>query len=398
MGVIREDDRLAVDQSAPPPEAAASPATTSHRADIQGLRAVAVLLVVLYHADISTVSGGFIGVDVFFVVSGFVITRLLVRERTETGRLSLRAFYLRRARRILPALAVLLVPVMVLSIPFGSVGAQSRTLGTGAAAALFSANIYLVTLGKGGYFNAAAEANPLLHTWSLSLEEQFYFFFPAILALAAAVATRRRIRRSLVLALVITGIGLASFGLCWAATTGRLPSSYLADEFAFFMAPTRAWQFGAGALLAVLAHRWPRHRGLAELAGWVGLALIAWSATAYTEATLFPGTAAVVPTLGAALALAAGIHQQPSSSRLLSTRSLGWIGDRSYSWYLWHWPFIVFVASLWPDAGPAARLAAETGMAVFKVAFARWIADDSGVGLAALIASSFDELRGLTAG
>ena len=302
---------------------------------------------VLYHADVTTFAGGYVGVDVFFVVSGFVITRMLHAEQGRSGRLELGRFYLRRIRRILPALAVLTSVVMVSSVLLGSVGAQGRTLGTGAAASLFSANIYLLGVGRGGYFHAAATTNPLLHTWSLSLEEQFYLVFPALMVLISLVARRRR---SATLAVVIAAMSAASFALCWAATGGRLPTSRLGTEFAFFMAPTRVWQFGVGALLAIAASRWPTHRGLAEVAGWGGLALIAWSVVSFDPGTAFPGSAAAVPTFGAALAVAGGFHPRSTATRLLANRHLGWIGDRSYSWYLWHWPFIVFAGSLWPGA------------------------------------------------
>ena len=351
--------------------ASAQPSASHHRADIQGLRDVAVLLVVLYHAS-APVPGGYVGVDVFFVVSGYVITGMLTRELSGTGRLALGSFYLRRSRRLLPALATMLTIVLVASVFLAPLGAQSRTLGTGVAASVFVANLYLITLGKGGYFHTAAQTNPLLHTWSLSLEEQFYLFFPALLLVAALAVRRRPGLRRRALALTVGAVSIVSFGLCWAITNQRIPSDRLTTEFAFYTAPTRAWQFGVGALLALVAARWPKGRAVAEVVFWLGLALVAWAAIAYDDATRFPGMAAVVPTLGAALVIAAGVHARSRGSALLGSRPMTWIGDRSYSWYLWHWPVIVFARSLWPRAGGLLAVAAVVSIVPAYASY-RWL-------------------------
>lgn len=361
--------RTAPDQ----PEAQSLRPRPARRADIQGLRALAVILVVLYHADVPALSGGFVGVDVFFVVSGFVITRMLLTEQRATDAIRLAPFYLRRSRRLLPALSLMLCATMALDVVLGPIGTQAHTVKTGWAAALFSANVYLVGWGRGGYFNAPARANPLLHTWSLSLEEQFYFVFPALLLVAAwAVRTSGRGRRTTAQLLVIGAIGVASFGLCVLTTRGQLGPEVLDQRFAFFLAPARFWQFGLGAVLAMVAHRLPRSRPLAEIAGWGGLALVLWSALTFSDASAFPGWIASIPTVGAALAIVGGTHVVSSASRSLSVTPMVWTGDRSYSWYLWHWPLIVFARSLWPGSEPALLAAAAISL-VPALASYRWI-------------------------
>lgn len=350
-----------------------SPRGAGHRADIQGLRALAVILVVLYHAELGAVPGGFVGVDVFFVVSGFVITRMLLGEQRATGALRLGRFYLRRIRRILPALAVLTTTTVLAAILLGSIGTLGQTVRTGWAASLFSANVFLVTLGKGGYFHAPARANPLLHTWSLSLEEQFYFVFPTLLVVAAALARRRRggrVTRAQVAA--VGAVSAASFAACVLATRRHLGIAAIDETFAFYLAPFRFWQFGVGAILAMVAHRLPSSRALAEGAGWVGLALVGWSAATFAADASFPGWIAAVPTLGTALAIVGGTGSRGSASRLLARGPATWVGDRSYSWYLWHWPVIVFARALWPGRSWVLVVAALASLLPALASY-RWV-------------------------
>jgi len=219
------------------------------RADIQGLRAIAVLAVIAYHAGLP-IPGGFTGVDIFFVISGFVITEMLLRERKSRTQISLKNFYLRRFKRLMPALAVMVTfTVLASSLLLSTQGPQQIAAQTGLGAMLFAANI-VIAYTTGNYFDAPAESNPLLHTWSLSVEEQFYFIFPALLV---AVWSINRLRYSKHAATItISLISLFSFGL---ALIGSRGYGYLLGGNAWlieFYSPfTRIWEFGVGALLAL---------------------------------------------------------------------------------------------------------------------------------------------------
>lgn len=317
----------------------------ARRADIQGLRALAVLLVVAYHSGLS-LPGGFVGVDVFFVVSGFVITAMLLRELTATGTLRLGRFYKRRARRLLPALAVILSVTAVLSALLQSpLGMQQDTAATGIAAGTWMANgvLYLIT---GGYFDNSADSIPLLHTWSLSVEEQFYVLFPTML-LVAWLLGRRLSKGLAVSVLILCVIFVASLVLSiWFSYGGRMSK---ASNFAFYSSPTRAWEFAAGALLALWAARErPRPIWMATAVAICGAIGLGASAVFITSAANFPGIVALGPVAATIMLIAAGTMGSTVISRLLSTRPMVAIGDLSYSWYLWHWPLIVFAGLLWP--------------------------------------------------
>lgn len=306
-----------------------------YRAEIDGLRALAILPVVAFHAGISRLPGGFTGVDVFFVISGFLITTIILADLgagqdggngtgNGTGRFSILEFYKRRILRILPALAVVLAAVVLLSwwlmlpIEFRATGKSVL------ATALFLSNVYFWK--TSGYFATAAELKPLLHTWSLAVEEQFYVFFPLLLALVARLARRR-------IPLVIALLSALSFLAC-VIVTPRDPNS------AFFLLPTRIWELGLGALIAAGAA--PRVTGAAFRAAlaWAGVALIALGVLILSEESAFPGWNALYPVLGAGLVIAYGAGT--SAGRVLSARPLVHVGRISYSLYLWHWPVIVF--------------------------------------------------------
>ncbi|OHU41419.1 acyltransferase family protein [Mycobacteroides chelonae] len=318
------------------------------RRDIQGLRAVAVLLVVAYHSGLP-VPGGFIGVDVFFVISGFVITRLLLRETDRTDHIDLRRFYARRVRRLLPALALLIVVVLpiaaVIQSPLGSMQVAARTA---AAAALFVSNAVLF-LEPSGYFAAPAAMNPFLHTWSLAVEEQFYLIFPATMALAAYVAARRRASRLVVTFSLLLALSVASLLLAiYLTASDGLPFHAHNAAFSFYSSPTRAWEFGVGALIALAEsriRRWDTRVALPIAA--LGAAGVTWGAVAISAADPFPGINALVPVLGVGLLIIAGtVPSRQPVGWWLSSAPMQWIGDLSYSWYLWHWPLIVFVNNL----------------------------------------------------
>ena len=296
---------------------------SAYRADIDGLRALAVLPVVLYHAGIAGFSGGFVGVDIFFVISGFLIAGIIAREVDE-GRFSLWHFYERRARRILPALFALVLFVLAAASALFLPGDFEDVPKSALAALFFLGNLWFFS--QTGYFQGAAETMPLLHTWSLGVEEQFYIFFPLGLVLIAAVVPQWRIA-------MVWLAAMASFG--WALVTQADP-----DGFAFYMLPPRGWELLAGSLLALGAIPPVASRPVREALAWTGIALIGFAVFTYDSTTTFPGLAAVPPVLGAALL----IHCAPGTSagRALAWRPAVWIGLISYSLYLWHWPLIVF--------------------------------------------------------
>jgi peptidoglycan/LPS O-acetylase OafA/YrhL len=295
----------------------------AYRPDVDGLRAVAVLSVILCHFGVAGFRGGYVGVDVFFVISGFLITSIVLRD-IATGSFSLGHFYERRARRILPVfLLVALVASLgslILFLPADLLAFGKSLL----ASAVFSTN--LLFWQEGGYFAAPSEMKPLLHTWSLSIEEQFYVFFPLLLSFASRRAPRR-LKALLILSLI------GSLALCvWA--TGR-------REFAFYSLPSRAWELMVGALLAVSGDRVrlsPRLQAVIGVAGLVGIAVCVGL---YSNRTLFPGIAATLPCLAAAAIIVSGPDTGPAAW-LLSRRPSVFIGKISYSLYLWHWPLLVF--------------------------------------------------------
>ena len=322
------------------------------RLDIQGLRALAVLLVVAYHAGLP-LQGGFIGVDVFFAISGFVITRMLVAELAETGELRLARFYARRVRRLLPALAVLLVAVALLGTLASPIASQRVGGLTGVWASLFAANAYLYNLGT-GYFDLNAGLDPLLHTWTLAVEEQFYLVFPALLLLGWRL--RRRAGATVLVALAS---GCSFYLALRFSQAYGLPGIAHPQRFAFYASPTRAWEFGAGSLLALAAPLLARLPWLlADGLGAAGLAWIGVGALAIDGTALASGSEMLLPVLGACALIAAGFSHRSLVARGFSIRPLVWIGDLSYSWYLWHWPLIVFARALWPSTSGVALAAA----------------------------------------
>ncbi|MFE9680798.1 acyltransferase family protein [Streptomyces sp. NPDC006285] len=305
------------------------------RHDIQGLRAVAVTLVVLAHAEVPHASGGYVGVDVFFVISGYLITSGLLRQADRTGSLSLRRFYGRRAIRILP-LATLVGLVTLLGCRlFASKIRHAEFLHDALASALHFMNVDLAVSGT-DYLQEGGTPSPFQHFWSLSVEEQFYLLWPALL-----LVSWKLLRRPWPSALLLGALCLASY-LLSVRTIGTSPS------WAYFGLHTRLWELGAGGLLAFCAGALTRvPRAVSGAGAWLGLSAIVASAALYDEHTPFPGHFALLPVLGAVLVIACGGHPSPSgAARLLAICPATWVGDLSYGWYLWHWPLLIL--------GPAA--------------------------------------------
>lgn len=333
---------------------------SNRRADIQGLRAIAVLLVIIFHAGLP-LPGGFAGVDVFFVISGFVITSMLLTELESGQGMNLKKFYLRRIRRLLPALATTSISTAAIAVLANPIGTQITAAFTGIATSLFVANGYLYRSAP-GYFAPGAEFNPMLHTWSLSVEEQFYFVFPLVLLLGwrlAGSSAQPTTRRGTIAVLIFAMLGLSFWISCeMSYQHALLPGISAPAQFAFYASPTRAWEFAAGALLA-LSGAWLQRLPVAAAltAGTVGLAMMVWSALAIDGHMRFPGWVAWVPVAATLLLIVGGSAKRNWITGILSSRTAIWIGDRSYGWYLWHWPFVVFARALFPNSANAIVIA-----------------------------------------
>ncbi len=311
---------------------------------------MAVLLVVFNHAGVGFLRGGYVGVDVFFVLSGFLITGLLLQGAARTGHMSFRNFYARRVRRILPAAALTLATTTIVANLLLNYVRAKQIAWDSFWASLFAANIRFAHEGT-NYFAQGQPPSPDQHFWSLAVEEQFYLVWPALLALALFGVVlpwrRQRIRtvrdgnitggERVRLLVVITVLAAAS--LLWSIhDTNKLPAA------AYFSTRARGWELALGAMLAVAApavDRVPRTLGV--VMGWVGLAAIGVAAVEFSAATPFPGYYALLPTVGAALIIASGMGRRagPSTGTVLAAPPLQYVGDRSYTFYLWHWPALI---------------------------------------------------------
>lgn len=340
----------------------------SFRPDIEGLRAVAVVAVVLYHAGIPAVTGGYVGVDVFFVISGFLITGLLWREVTATNTVRLGRFYGARARRLLPAAATVAVATAIGAAVVLPPLQARRAFMDGIASALYVGNYRFAGQGT-DYLLSDMPPSPFQHYWSLAVEEQFYLVWPALI-IATAWLTGRMGRdiaaRATPYAIVLGLVAAAS--LTAAAIWTRTSPSW-----AFFSLPTRAWELAVGGLVALTFRHWRRlPLPPAAIVGWGGLALILLTCTQLGPSTPYPGTAALLPALGTALVIGSGsVTGALGVGRLLCRPAMRAIGRVSYSWYLWHWPVLLLMPPLLGDpAGLPGRLAAATvsaGLAVITL-------------------------------
>ena len=370
-----------VDSITPPQVVQGTPAPrTDYRYDIEGLRGLTLLAILGFHIDLPGVGGGFVGPDIFFIISGFVITGQLWKEVGTNGTVALRRFYGGRARRLLPVSAFVGVVTMIISAILLSPLQLRNVIGDGIACALYVGN-YRFALQGVDYFASDRPPSPFQHYWTLGVEEQFYLLWPVMLVGTAWLVQRARRRvgahaapaapaapskSPYLVLLVLTAI--ASFALSLWAT-------YAMPPMAYFSLPTRAWDLAVGCLLALTVDQWRRLPALpAAIMGWAGLALILMVCNQFRSTTPYPGTAALLPLLGTVLVLGAGCAA-PSQG---CGRILGWspmraIGRLSYSWYLWHWPVLLFIPRLLDrPMGLADKLAAVAisgGLAMITLHF-----------------------------
>ncbi len=326
----------------------------TYRPEIDGLRAVAVLAVLLFHAGVPGFAGGYVGVDVFFVISGYLITSILMLD-LERGRFSIVRFYERRARRLLPALLAVLAFVTALAwlllLPEKREAFSEALL----AVALFCSNVYFWR--QSNYFAPVAEENPLLHTWSLAVEEQFYLFFPLVLLLLWPLG-RAWITRA------VAAASLVSIATAELASTAHPAAN-------FFLIPSRAWELGAGALVALtLGLRSPGASRRADAAAALGMAMVVVSVFMFDDRTPFPSLLAVLP-VGGTVLIIVGAQPRGGIGRLLSSAPVVHVGLISYSLYLWHQPLLAF-ARLTSDGEVAAPMVAAALLASLVLAELSW--------------------------
>lgn len=322
-----------------------------YRKEIDGLRALAILPVILFHAGVSGFSGGYIGVDVFFVISGYLITSIIVEEKRQ-GKFSIISFYERRARRILPALSFLLISTTIaayITLPAHSLKGYSQSL---VSVSTFSSNLYFYL--TGGYFALAAHETPLLHTWSLAVEEQYYLFFPVMIVVLWSLGQKWVI-----------------FCVALLATLSLLSAQFLSSRSVdanFYLIFSRAWELLLGSLLAFKrfdVSRWKR-----EVIGILSVALIAYSIASFTSHTPFPSLYTLVPVLGTCFIIAF-VDSASFTGRVLSNPLLVGIGLLSYSLYLWHQPVFSFLR-LVSIGKPSSSIFLVAALSVFVLAAFSW--------------------------
>lgn len=330
--------------------------SSSHpiRHDIQGLRALAILLVLLFHAGFPLLTGGYVGVDVFFVISGYLITRMLVVEKEKTGSVNLPAFYARRIRRLLPAASVTLAATALVIFALYSPLEQSQLIRSFFASVVYLSNMWFAYQST-DYLGDNVEIDPFLHTWSLSVEEQFYLLWPLLIVLLPiGISTTNNFRKLMVLIGSVFFVSIISSILIGKAS----------QPWAFFASPFRAWEFATGSLAFCIDHRKTVISPLlSKVMASSGLSAILLAALFYDKATPFPGLYALLPTLGALLVLIGG-RQHNWFIDLSQLSWIRWLGDISYSLYLWHWPLIAIPLSLTGELSTFERFCC-VGLALF---------------------------------
>ncbi|MEO7067461.1 MAG: acyltransferase family protein [Rhodanobacter sp.] len=345
-----------------------------YRGDIEGLRAIAILLVVAAHAKVTWLAGGFVGVDVFFVLSGYLITGVLLREIEQTSRLRFANFYARRFRRLLPALLVMIAVTSVVAAAVLAPSAQGAQATAAAMASMWLSNLHFA-FAKLDYFSPGAASNLFLHTWSLGVEEQFYLIWPAlmVLALAAWHAKGHYLTRLKITMFAIVGISLLA----------SIVMTETAPQMAFYMMPLRAWQFGAGALVWLyfgsssatnISKTSAPSSATSYWLGWSGLALIIAAGLFFNANMPYPGWRALLPTIGAVAIIMAGASGTDRGvSRALSWRPLQAVGHVSYSWYLWHWPVLLLGGTLITTNSLGYRIGLVVLSLLLAVMSYRWV-------------------------
>jgi peptidoglycan/LPS O-acetylase OafA/YrhL len=361
-----QDSRL--EHARPGAPLAAASKSPHYRPDIDGLRAIAVLAVILFHLGAPYADGGFVGVDVFFVISGYLITQILATD-IDRGSFSLVAFYERRVRRIVPALFFMLLVTAVfgcsLLIPIN----YTAFVQSAAAAALSLSNVYFYQ--HSGYFDIGADLSPLLHTWSLGVEEQFYIVFPLLFAVG-----RRVLRLSWVWIVPALFVGSLTFGILEtyfnlkALALGELKLESVSTA-AFYLPASRCWEFLTGSALAVGPIPAPRRDLLRNVLALLGVGLVLTSVVGFNRDTKFPGVMALVPCLGTALVIHANAGANSFIGRVLCARPMVWVGLISYSLYLWHWPLLAFARLIWGSELPLIAYMALFA-AMFPIAWLSW--------------------------
>lgn len=345
---------------------------TGYRPEIDGLRAIAVAVVVLFHAGFPGFAGGFVGVDIFFVLSGYLITGLLWEEASKNERISLLDFYARRGRRLLPAVFVVLIATMIAGAFLLPADGERQTLAASAVAAtLFVSNFYFWRT-TSGYFGDSAEELPLLHTWTLSVEEQFYLVWPVVIISVLFLSRNRKanLQRRLLAAAISLSILSFIFSL-WLLE--------FRPTAAFYLAPARAFELGAGAILALTIGTQYQKQSRGGIVSatliFVGFTAVGCSVFLFNGTMVWPGWLSLTPVLGTvAILTGLTIGRNGIAHRILSVGPMVTIGKLSYSWYLWHWPFLVYVHLYSPSEPPAWQIAVAVLLSFLAAAASfQWI-------------------------
>ena len=334
------------------------------RGDIQGLRAIAILSVIAYHAGLNVTPGGYVGVDIFFVISGYLICGMLQREVAATGSIAVGRFWMRRMRRLLPNACLTLAAILTLSAATQSSLTHPLVAGSVMAATLYFANLHFAARDL-DYFADTEAPDPVMHFWSLSVEEQFYIVWPLLLAAFARLARSNPLR----LVMWLTA------GVWVVSLSASLIAVHISQPLAFYHGEMRAWQLATGGLVALIEPACRALPGrLRDVIAWLGMAGMSASILLFTDGLLYPGGWALLPTLSAA-AVVVGARPEAcwlSPSRALAVAPLQWVGDRSYSLYLWHWPALAYAPLLMPSSPWATPVALLAGGAV-AIATYEWV-------------------------